>query len=241
MAKKTVRTRQVIETEEVRQGSLSKKIRQYITEGGEFPEELLEYMYQVTSIQRWDETNLRWVKLAGRTVETIENLHELIGAVGGSGRYRLFINVCDDEGVKKTFVRIDEYLVEYVGEKKSSRNDEALDVTTTMQVQLQREQQAHEIRMREMDNQKEVLIAAMNQKQSGGIKASEVLTILETGLTIGAGQTLKPGAPGETIPEMMMRFIETDAGKLVVKILESKMVQEPGLTIAPANGAEKGK
>lgn len=232
-----------------RETTLQQVIREYMTSGGEYVDDLKDYQYTITLYQFNKEG--RAVRLAGRTFTDLENIHQDIGSLyvkpGTMGRFRAFVTVLDQEGnkIKGGFVRVEDVCVQWDGEPSELEDPEDDDqddapqkqdqiATLQLQIRLKEMEQAHEMRMKEAELRSQEHIAALNSKGGGGgIKVSEMMQLINHGAAMASGR-LPIGSEDDPGGGGGGGFLEEMAKALIPPIVAQVMTQNQGQPPAQA-------
>lgn len=203
MSKKTAKKVRSVHTEEYtvdeEQSKLPALVRSFLVDGEEYPEDLHQYQYHI-KVQRYGRDG-KAKAIVGRIFDNLEQLPDELGGLYGSSRFRLFISVLDSNGekVKGGFIKVENYEIDWAGdppeEEQYPEEDEGSS-SARVQIEIQKMKQAHELQLEMMRQQTAIVTAALSAKGGGGPKISEMLSLINTGIQLGLGNTPTPGDDG---------------------------------------------
>lgn len=233
MATKKIRTTRVEEEEKKVDSGLPKLIRSYLIDGEEFNPELKIFQYRI-HVYKFDKFG-KAVKLSGRIFDDIEQLETDLGTKYGTSDYKLFIEIFDTSGDKVTVCRIENYHIEWSGPEAALEEEPAavatLDDQISNAVEILTMKHAHEKELKQMEIQKEMFIAAMNAKNSGGLKAQDMIELIRTGMDIAAGKQIGGAADvqDDRDPLGLAALLQSPVIQQVLANLGSRMPAAPPL------------
>lgn len=192
MATKKIRTTRVEEEEKKVDSGLPRLIRSFLIDGEEFNPELKIFQYRI-HVYKFDKLG-KPIKLSGRVFDDLEQIEIELGTKYGTSDYKLYIEIFDTNGDKITVCRIENYHIEWTGPPAVLEEEPEEVVTVEDQisnaVEILTMKHAHEKELKQMEINKEMFIAAMNAKNSGGLKSGEIIELIRTGMDIAAGKTI---------------------------------------------------
>lgn len=219
--KKTVRVTTVREEEERQENPIPKLVRSYLLDGEEYSDDLRNYQYKI-NVSKFSRDG-RPVAVAGRIYDNLEDLPYQLGSRFGTSRFRLFVNVFDEKNEKVCFVKIEDFSIEWDGEEEPEEGHavESESLAGHLQLEQLRHQNAKELKQMEMN--KEMFIAALSAKSSGGPKLSDLMEVLKTGISLGEGKGVPTESNGESDGDPLMALANGPLGQLLAAIVTKKM------------------
>jgi len=215
-----------------------KWIRTYLQEM-EWNPALENYAYRIT-VQKYNKEG----KPVTDTGKIYEDLHDLPFEIGrrlGSGRYRLYVEIYQ-EGKKIGFSRILDQEFGYTSEEDPQEEDPQEDdeqLTAAQAIAIEERRFMHEKELKQMEIQKEMFIAAMNAKGSGGgMKASDVIDLIRTGISLANGQLNSNGDGSTEDGDSIMQVLNNPILKSLAGLLTPRT---PPAAPAPSVPADPSK
>jgi hypothetical protein len=217
-----------------------KWIRTYLGEM-EWNPALESYAYRIT-VQKYNKEG----KPVTDTGKVYEDLHDLPFEIGrrlGAGRYRLYIEIYQD-GKKIGFSRILDqefgYTSEDPADPQAEDDEDPNELTAAQAIAIEERRFMHEKELKSMEIQKEMFIAAMNAKGSGGgMKATDVIELIRTGIALGTGQLNMPADGSPEDPDSIMGILNNPILKTLAGLLAQKIPAAPVAAQPPAQDLTK--
>jgi hypothetical protein len=242
MKKKVTKTTEEIE-EEVEKNPIPALIKKYLRDDIEFPPELanLQYIIKISKLGK----DGQYVPVHGRVYDSLETIGYDLASRFGDSNFRLFITAMDGEE-KVAFVRVEPFPTSWDGEQEITEEEpdpKAEEAQRfTLQLQMQREKQEHEKRLKEMDNQKELLIAAMNSKGGGGMKFNDFTQMLDVATRLVSGRPALQEETGPVEGDEFSQLINGPLGKIIeaiaLKVIQNPPARSPGPVQQPVRSRE---
>lgn len=224
MPKQKTITKTVITEDDNARNPISRSLREFLLESSPFPESLLGYQFKI-SVQKFNNEQQRFVSVLGRTYDNVQTLLNDVGARSGSGKYRFMINVLDESGKQVSFTRIEDCIIDYAGEpaKPAERVPEASGLAMQYQLEIKKleMQQAHELRMKQLDLQAENIRALAAMKSGGGGKQGTDLNQIKE--LIEFVDSLRDGYDDNVAPQPVLPQSEKTGFDRVLEVINSPL------------------
>lgn len=214
-------------------------IRSYLNEGDEEHLDELRALSYAIKVYQYQKDG-RAVLVTGRTYENLETLPYELGAKFGNSRFRVFITASDAAN-EKTFVRLENFEVIYSGEDdppEAPEEEEQSDAATELELEIEKLKliHEHELKLRTMEYNQAVTIAALNSKGGAGPRTADLVEMLKLGIGLAKGGELPLDDVGENEEgglEGLMKILNSPLGRTLAGALAG-LASPPG---APASAA----
>lgn len=215
------------EREEVEEQKISGYYNPYIRAWlmVELPDDVFEEILQPLSFNIWVQriTSDGKKQRVARTYSDLKTLGDDLGAAFGEAHFRLMINYTTADN-KRGFFREENF--ETVDEDEREPEPASPAADATLQMMMLKEAQAHEIRLKEMENNRLEKIAIINSKGGGGLKPSDMMDLIRLGRDIAEGN-ITAGETGETGEDSEPGWMN-DIKKMVLPLIAQKLMQGGG-------------
>lgn len=248
MPRKKIRTTTEVLREEEVTNPTSRLVRDFI-ETGVYPDELRDLQFKI-DVQKYNREG-KPVRIVNAVYDNLEELPDRLGSRFGAGRFRLFVSVLDDQGKKTAFVRIEDFELETATDPADQQvDDDPADAvaqarTTALDLQMLKMQQDHATLMKMMEQNTQIVIAALSQKQSGGSGSlSTVLQAVKVGRDLASGADVTDGdadLSGDTGQNAMALLNSPIVATLANAIVQGILKQGATPTAAPLGNRDNGQ